>query len=678
MAVNFPQRNLLAGQSSPYLLQHADNPVHWRPWGEEALSEARETDKPILLSIGYAACHWCHVMAHESFENPQIAALMNQLYVNVKVDREERPDIDQVYMAALHALGEQGGWPLTMFLAPDGRPFWGGTYFPPQSRYGRPGFPQVLEAIEKAYRTERQTIEKNASVLNAHLQELSQPPGRPANPDLSMFDTFATRLLAMHDLTNGGLRGAPKFPNAPMTEIWLRAACRKPEADFRKAFLHTLERISQGGIYDHVGGGLARYSTDENWLVPHFEKMLYDNAHYIRLLTRAWQLDSRPLFRVRIEESIEWLTREMRMPGGAFASSLDADSEGEEGRYYVWTKGDIDEALGNNADLFSNAYDVTLSGNFHESGIPGANVLNRLNVEPGTRQEEELLAQCRNVLFALREKRIRPGLDDKILCDWNGYMIQALAEAGFVFNRKDWVELAETAFRFICESMAVDGEFSHSWRDGIHVRPGLATDYGSMANASIALNGATGNGQYLEKAGQWLAILERDYTDGQGGYYLTSLKAGDITVRPRADFDEANPSGASQILEAVIRLARLTGDPSLFDRARKLAANLYSASMNATHGSAGYANASHSLLNGRHAKIYADEPADAEAWIDILRHTPDPSLTWQIVPAYRKDSHFGLELIPPPNRPAAILCSDNACSAPLTSPQAFREALGAI
>ena len=323
---DLPQaRNLLAGQSSPYLLQHAANPVHWRPWGDAALTEARQTNKPILLSIGYAACHWCHVMAHESFENAEIARLMNQLYVNVKVDREERPDVDQVYMAALHAMGEQGGWPLTMFLTPDARPFWGGTYFPPDPRYGRPGFRQVLQAVENAFRQQPGDVEKNAAALQDHLLALSAAPDAPQAPAQAVFDAFAERLLTLHDEANGGIRGAPKFPNAPMTEIWLRAARGNVPSPHAKAFLHTMERISQGGIYDHLGGGIARYSTDEIWLVPHFEKMLYDNAHYIRLLTRAWQIDQRKLFRDRIEETIAWLARELGQPGGGFAASLDAD-----------------------------------------------------------------------------------------------------------------------------------------------------------------------------------------------------------------------------------------------------------------------------------------------------------------------------------------------------------------
>ncbi|MCG6856527.1 MAG: thioredoxin domain-containing protein [Salaquimonas sp.] len=666
----YPPRNLLSGQSSPYLLQHADNPVHWRPWGETAMNEAKEQDKPILLSIGYAACHWCHVMAHESFENPEIAALMNRLYVNVKVDREERPDVDQIYMAALHAMGEQGGWPLTMFLTPDGRPFWGGTYFPPTSRYGRPGFDQVLVTIEKALRQDRDNVERNAATLHEHLQSLCLPPDIAGYPDKAFIDNFAQKLLKLADTVHGGIRGAPKFPNAPLTEIWSRAARGDASGPFSQAFLLTMKNISQGGIYDHLGGGIARYSTDERWLVPHFEKMLYDNAHFIRQLTQAWQLDPQELFRTRIEETIVWLVREMRMDGGAFASSLDADSEREEGRYYVWSKDEIDAALGLDADLFARVYDISPSGNFE-----GANIPNRLNDVPTTEDEEELLSRYRAQLLEKRQLRIRPGLDDKILADWNGYMIRALAEAGFVFKRGDWIELAGAAFRFICESMSENHELSHSWREGVHVRPALATDYGSMANAAIALHAATGIADYIEQASEWLSILERDYSDGKGGYYLTSSTASDITVRPRADHDEANPSGASQILEAAIRLARITGKTELLDPAHALAANHYAAISNSAYGNSGFANALYTLLTGRHAKIFVDNDSQAKPWLDIIRHSPEPALTWQIVLPDQTATHFGMELVPPPNRPVAILCSDTACSAPLTSLEAFGQAL---
>ena len=675
MPNGYPARNMLAGQSSPYLIQHAENPVHWRPWGEDALREAAQTGKPILLSVGYAACHWCHVMAHESFENPEIAALMNQLYVNVKVDREERPDVDQIYMAALHAMGEQGGWPLTMFLAPDGRPFWGGTYFPPDSRYGRPGFPQVLKAIEKAWREDRDNVERNAAALNDHLQALSKPPDGVHPPTGAVFDTLATRLLQLSDPVHGGLRGAPKFPNAPMTEIWLRAVDGNPDSEQATAFLHAMTAMCQGGIYDHIGGGLARYSTDEKWLVPHFEKMLYDNAHFIRLLARAYQLRPDDLFRVRIEETIAWLVREMRQPGGAFASSLDADSEGEEGRFYVWTVKEIDDVLGADAELFKKAYGVTQAGNFPESNLPGANVLSLPTGLQSNSEEEASLAASREALLAIRNKRIRPGIDDKILADWNGYMIRALAEAGFVFKRDDWIDLADGAFRFICESMSEDHELSHAWRDGVHVRPGLATDYGAMANAAISLHQVKGMYSYLESAGEWMAILQRDYADGHGGYYLTSKSAGDIAIRPRADSDEANPSGASQILEAMTRLARITGDAERLDDAHRLAGSLHAAAVNSGHGSAGFANALDTLLNGRHAKLFVDKPEDAEPWLDLLRQTPDPSITWQIVTGGESSTHMGIELTPPAKRPAAILCSDGACSAPLTDPEALADAL---
>ena len=352
-----PQANLLSEETSPYLHQHKDNPVHWRPWSEATLAEARELDRPILLSVGYAACHWCHVMAHECFEDPEVAGLMNRLYVNIKVDREERPDIDQIYMAALSATGEQGGWPLTMFLTPDAQPFWGGTYFPKQPRYGRPGFLQVLESIDRAWKNRRNELAASAETLKDHVDtRLSARQPAAAETARGQLPGLASGIHSMIDQSRGGLRGAPKFPNAPFMQTlwlnWLEAG----EPAHRDAVLLSLRHMLNGGIYDHVGGGLCRYSTDAEWLVPHFEKMLYDNAMLIRLANWAFADTGEQLFRDRIETTISWLLREMRVGGGGFAASLDADSDGEEGSYYTWDQAEIDAVLGNDAPTFFSSY----------------------------------------------------------------------------------------------------------------------------------------------------------------------------------------------------------------------------------------------------------------------------------------------------------------------------------
>ncbi len=369
-------QNLLSRETSPYLLQHKDNPVHWQPWGKETLAKARRQNKPVLLSIGYAACHWCHVMAHESFENDEIAAVMNDLFINIKVDREERPDIDNIYQSALALMGQQGGWPLTMFLTPDGEPFWGGTYFPPTARYGRPGFPDLLRGISEAYNSQPETIEKNVVALRDGLSKLTQPP--PGNGlTIQALDETAGMALRMVDALRGGTAGAPKFPQPIFFRFLWRAYKRTKVALFRNAVTTTLDAMAQGGIYDHVGGGFARYSTDEAWLVPHFEKMLYDNALLIDLMSEVWQDTRNPIYEARIRETIDWALREMRIEHVedgtfAFASALDADSEGVEGKYYVWSEAEIDSLLGTDSSLFKQTYDVTAQGNWE-----GTTILNR-------------------------------------------------------------------------------------------------------------------------------------------------------------------------------------------------------------------------------------------------------------------------------------------------------------
>ena len=454
--------NRLANETSPYLQQHKDNPVHWWPWGEEALTAAHDQDKPILLSIGYAACHWCHVMAHESFESDEIAAQMNDQFINIKVDREERPDIDTIYMNALHMLGEQGGWPLTMFLTPKAEPYWGGTYFPPEPRFGRPGFPQVLESMAKAYADDKEAVSKNTEALVEGLQKMALTPAANEVPVLSgaVLDNMAARLIESVDMDLGGVGGAPKFPQTFALEFLWRAHQRGGDATFAQAVQISLDQMAQGGIYDHVGGGYARYATDAAWLVPHFEKMLYDNALLIDLMTQVWQHTASGLYEARIRETIGWTVREMTAGGGGFAASLDADSEGVEGKYYVWTEAEIDAALGIDAGMVKEAFGVTPGGNWE-----GNTILNRShNLAIGDPQLEGDLARACNVLYEVRERRIRPGWDDKILADWNGMMIGAMARASAVFNEPGWLAAAERAWTFVANSMRVGDRLWHAAR----------------------------------------------------------------------------------------------------------------------------------------------------------------------------------------------------------------------
>jgi uncharacterized protein YyaL (SSP411 family) len=561
--------NLLRHETSPYLLQHADNPVHWRPWGPAALEEARETNRPILLSIGYAACHWCHVMAHESFEDPATAALMNAHFVNIKVDREERPDIDHLYMSALHALGEQGGWPLTMFITPDGSPFWGGTYFPPEPRWGRPSFSQILYGVSEAWRADDDMVKNRTAALRRVLTAMSQPnPGDLPAP--AHLDAVAAGLLSMNDPEHGGLKGAMKFPNPPIFRFLWQNAFRTGQTEGQDALHLMLQRMSQGGIYDHLGGGYSRYSTDTYWLVPHFEKMLYDNAQLLELLALAHAHRPDPLYVQRAVETVGWMTRDMTAAdiGGraAFAASEDADSEGEEGRFYVWTEAEVDGLLGDGAAAFKQAYDVTPGGNWE-----GHTILRRVT-PPGTPEQESALARARQVLFDARALRVRPGRDDKVLADWNGLAIAALARASVAFGHPEWLARAGQAQDFILAEMsAPDGRVQHAWRLGRVAAAGLLDDQAAMARASLALFEATGDPAPLAQAVRFADAARAAFPDGHGGYCTTAADATDVPlVRLRTAVDTATPSGNGVLAEVFARLWHLTGDRAWRGRAEAL------------------------------------------------------------------------------------------------------------
>jgi len=562
-------RNRLGEETSPYLLQHKDNPVHWQAWNAETLAAAKAADKPILLSIGYAACHWCHVMAHESFENPAIAAQMNELFVNIKVDREERPDIDAIYMNALALTGEHGGWPLTMFLTPDGEPFWGGTYFPPEPRWGRAGFPQILAAIAAAYRDKRDDVAKNAAALREGLRRLGRPEAG-SGISAALFDRIAERLLREVDPLNGGIGTAPKFPQCGIFELFWRAWKRTRREPYREAVVRFLTTVSQGGIYDHLGGGYARYATDARWLVPHFEKMLYDNAELVSLLTLVWQETRDPLYATRVAETIGWLEREMTHPEGGFYSSLDADSEHEEGKFYVWSEAEIDAVLGDAAALLKRFYDVSAGGNWE-----GHNILNRLDdPDLADADTEAQLGQCRAALLAARAARVPPGLDDKILADWNGLMIAALAEAALAFDRTDWLALATRAFAFVqARMLGPEGRLRHSWRDGQARHPASVDDYANLCRAALALHAATADRRYLAQAREWVATLDAHYWDNAGGgWFFAADDTDDLIARVKTASDAAVPAGNGTLVGVLARLALLTGDAFYGRRAEAIIA----------------------------------------------------------------------------------------------------------
>lgn len=560
--------NLLSQETSPYLLQHQHNPVHWRPWNTQALEEAQQQNKPILLSIGYAACHWCHVMAHESFEDPDIAARMNDSFINIKVDREERPDLDSIYQSALALTGQQGGWPLTMFLTPQGEPFFGGTYFPPSPRYGRPGFPEVLSAISAAYHSQPDKISHNVVAIREALARLADPgSGHGITPDL--LDQAAATALSLVDPVHGGTSGAPKFPQPIFYRFLWQTYKRTGSGAYRDAVVTTLNSICQGGIYDHLAGGFARYSTDDRWLAPHFEKMLYDNALLVDLLTDVWLETKSPLYATRISETIRWILSDMRIgaPNSdrfAFASAFDADSEGVEGKYYVWTEHEIDAILGTDAAVFKEAYDVTPAGNWE-----GATILNRTGTPTLAEAAlENRLAGCREKLLEVRRSRVPPQRDDKVLADWNGMLVAALAKASIVFDRPTWLEAAEAAFAFIIEEMTQNGRLRHVWCAGRARHPAVLDDYANMARAALALFEVTGKKAYFGHAEEWITIANHHFWDDpKGGYFLSADDTDDVITRSKTIADNATPSGNGIMVEVLARLFGHTGDVSARERA---------------------------------------------------------------------------------------------------------------
>jgi uncharacterized protein YyaL (SSP411 family) len=666
--------NRLAQETSPYLLQHKHNPVDWWPWNPAALAEAKKANKPILLSVGYAACHWCHVMAHESFEDADTAAVMNDLFVNIKVDREERPDIDHIYMSALHLMGEHGGWPLTMFLTSQGEPFWGGTYFPKTSRYGKPAFVDVLREVSRVFREEPQSVEHNRSALMKRLSEAAAPKGKVVIGPAEL-DRASQQLGGLIDPVHGGLRGAPKFPNCMLLEFLWRAGQRTPlppqagegrVGAYFAAVELTLERICQGGIYDHLGGGFSRYAVDERWLVPHFEKMLYDNAQLLELLALAHGRSGNPLYQRRAQETVGWLAREMTTEGGAFCASLDADSEGEEGKFYVWSPDEIAHAIGaDDAEFFAKHYDVTAEGNFE-----GRTILNRLARVRATPEEETRLADLRRRLLAVRDKRVRPGLDDKVLADWNGMMIAALVHAGVHFSEPSWLQMAARAFLFIDGKMSKGDRLGHSWRDGRLLFPGLASDHANMIRAALALHEATGEREYLDRAVSWQAALDRHYANPQtGGYFLTADDAEGLVVRPSSTSDDATPNANAVAAQNLVRLAGYTGQHSWRDQVDRLFDGILPLAGENLFMHVALLDALDLRLRGAEIVI-AGAGERAATLVETALQLP--FLDRILIRAPSKDAlpatHPAAAKLAAITEPAAFICAGETCSLPVTAP----------
>jgi uncharacterized protein len=565
--------NRLAGETSPYLLQHANNPVDWYPWGEEALAEAGRRDVPILISIGYAACHWCHVMERESFEDAGTASVMNDWFVSVKVDREERPDLDSIYMDAVQAMTGQGGWPMTVFLTPDGRPFYGGTYFPPEDRHGMPSFRRVLEAVHDAWTSRRSQLDEQSKALVDHIARAAALAAGEAEPGEDTLREALDGLRSSFDAQWGGFGRAPKFPQPMTIEFALRMNARgMPQAlDMAK---RTLDKMARGGMFDQIGGGFHRYSVDATWHVPHFEKMLYDNGQLLRLYTRAWLVTRDDVYRRTAIATAEYLLREMRHPLGGFYSSQDADSDGVEGKFYVWDFGEFASVAGDDARAAAAAFEVSAGGNWE-----GTNVLWRpkdedvIAVELGIPVAELRAAVERAgvALFGARSERVPPGTDDKILASWNGLAISGLAEAGRTFARDDLVDAAVNAGRFVLEALrAPGGRLHRSWRDGRTSGPGFLDDYALMAGAAIDLYETTFDESWFAEASRLSDEAVRLFSDDGGSFFDAGSDAQALVVRPKDVFDNAVPAGGSAIADVLLRLASFTGDAATEERVWKV------------------------------------------------------------------------------------------------------------
>jgi uncharacterized protein YyaL (SSP411 family) len=572
MSAPTPDRpaNRLAGETSPYLLQHAHNPVDWYPWGPEALARAKAEDRPIFLSVGYSACHWCHVMEHECFEDPEIAALMNGLFINVKVDREERPDLDQIYMAAVQAFNEgHGGWPMSVFLTPDLKPFYGGTYFPPRDARGMPGFPRVLRELEKAWRERRGDVDRIAEGMTERLQAsaLATPSEGPLAT--ALIDQAVRSLARAFDPRDGGFGSAPKFPHPMDLKVLLRQYARTGDEHALHMVRHTLDKMARGGIYDHLGGGFARYSTDARWLVPHFEKMLYDNALLTGVYLEAYQATRDPEYARVARQTIDYVLDRMTSPEGGIYATEDADSEGEEGKFAVWTLAEVNEVLGTErARAFAYVYDVTPAGNWE-----GKNILNmpRSIAQAARllgRDEADLrsaLDEDRAKLLAVRDRRVPPGKDTKVLTSWNGLMIGPLAEASWVLGDARYREAARHAAGFLLDRMrTADGRLLHSYKDGQARFNGYLDDYANLVDGLTRLFEACGESRWVESAIDLCRVMLAEFADPEhGGFFYTGRSHEPLIARQRDAFDNATPSGNAMAATALLRLAALTGRDDL-------------------------------------------------------------------------------------------------------------------
>jgi hypothetical protein len=679
--------NRLASETSPYLLQHANNPVDWYPWGEEAFAKAKKENKPLLLSIGYSACHWCHVMAHESFENPEIARLMNDNFVNIKVDREERPDLDQIYMNAVQMMTHHGGWPMTVFLTPEGVPFYGGTYFPPEDRYNIPGFPRVLISVADAYRERPDDIAQTTESLLGELRRLNASTYREDAISLDLLESAYRGIVKNYDPVEGGFGGAPKFPPAMTLEFLLRTYHRTRQTEPLEIVRHTCERMANGGMYDQLGGGFHRYSTDARWLVPHFEKMLYDNALLSKLYLHYYQVSGNPFARRVTEGILDYVLREMTHELGGFFSSQDADSEGHEGKFFVWSEAEITELLGNDdARQFNAYYDITQQGNFEGKNIPNVphsreEVAASLNVS--AERLDEVLARGARILFEQRESRIKPHRDEKILTAWNGLMLASFSEAGAVLERDDYTAAASRNAQFLLTNMRKEGLLLRSWKDGRAKFNGYLEDYAFLIDGLLVLYETTGVFQWFEEA---LALtntmIDEFWDDNEGGFFFTGKSHENLIVRSKDYFDNATPSGNSVAADVLQRIALLSDNADFRNRAVTILSQIAEP---ARRYPTGFGRAlcaiDFYLSEPKEIALIRGEMSDTRKLADevwkrylpskvVAMADPGDSRAAAVIPLLKDRLLVG-------NKATAYVCERQSCSAPVTDSAALAELLGA-
>jgi uncharacterized protein YyaL (SSP411 family) len=678
--------NRLIHETSPYLLQHAHNPVDWYPWGEEALQRARTENKPILLSIGYSACHWCHVMEHESFEDEATARLMNEHFVNIKVDREERPDLDAIYMDAVQAMTGRGGWPMTVFLTPDGVPFYGGTYFPPQDRHGLPGFNRLLTTLAEIYHTRPDDIANATQQIKDRLSVLNELEPSETEFSVRLLDQAYFGLRAHYDPAYGGFGGAPKFPPAMTLEFLLRTFLRAGYGPALDMVEHTLARMARGGIYDQLGGGFHRYSVDQVWLVPHFEKMLYDNALLSRVYLHAYQVTGQPLFRRVVEETFDYVVREMTDPEGGFYSTQDADSESEEGKFFIWTPDEIRDVLGEaDAALFMDYFAVTEAGNFE-----GKNILS-VPRDPDvvaylhSISEAELVSkidELQSRMFQAREQRVKPGRDDKVLTGWNGLMLTSFAEAAAVLSRDDYRQVAERNAAFLLDALVRDGRLLRTWKDGQARLKGYLEDYACLAGGLLALYETTFDLHWFRAARELASqMIDLFWDSTQGGFFTTGHDHEALITRPKDFFDNAVPSGNSAATDVLLRLFAYTGEPEYERRAVEVLRLLVDAMTRSPNGFGYLLCALDRYLSPSWEIAVIGDRADSrtQALLNVVRSRFRPNTVVALAsPGYAEAPAVIPLLANRPQRdgrPTAYVCEQFTCQAPVTEPEALARQL---